>query len=248
MYLPGSGRVHEFAAKFLAFSPSGTFPEPDPLWPIALAIWRSKGEDRSGMRSLFSLEIRPGTWVFQPKVRVAWWCAHSTPLRPSWLGASEDSSPDDSKGAQKASLCGRCGLSAGACRWLRLPLTVSQHQAQVRDHGCHRHLQARLASPKVSTFANAQLHQPRDAMLYHHPFSQALAPRLGLVVGAGLLLQAFLGLDSNGARPFPPHALGAQGAGLTGGGGKHEASTMTFSRRPIVVRRLPRWTAHFHLL
>src|SRR5208282_2320541 len=53
-------------------------------------------------------------------------------LRPNGLGASEDSGPDDEKGAQKASFGASCGLGAGDCRWLRLPLTVSHHQAQVR--------------------------------------------------------------------------------------------------------------------
>ena len=38
------------------------------------------------------------------------------PLRPSWLGASEESGPDDEKGAQKASSCGLGGLGAGDCR------------------------------------------------------------------------------------------------------------------------------------
>src|SRR5208282_6882958 len=46
-------------------------------------------------------------------------------LRPNGLGASEDSGPDDEKGAQKASFGASCGLGAGDCRWLRLPLTVS---------------------------------------------------------------------------------------------------------------------------
>src|ERR1019366_4277010 len=85
-------------------------------------------------------------------------------------------------------------------------------------------------------------------MLDHHSFPQALPPRLGLVVGAGLLLQTFFGLDTDGARPFPQHALRAQGAGLTGGGGKYEASSRTGFGRAIVVRRLPRRTAHFLLL
>jgi hypothetical protein len=44
-------------------------------------------------------------------------------------------------------------------------------------------------------------------MLDHHPFPQDLPPRFGLVVGAGLLLQTFFGLDADGARPFPQHAL-----------------------------------------
>ena len=35
------------------------------------------------------------------------------PLRPSWLGASEESGPDDEKGTQKAS---SCGPGAGDCR------------------------------------------------------------------------------------------------------------------------------------
>jgi hypothetical protein len=48
-------------------------------------------------------------------------------------------------------------------------------------------------------------------MLDHHPFPQALPPRFGLVVGAGLLLQTFFGLDADGARSFPQHALRAQG-------------------------------------
>jgi len=38
------------------------------------------------------------------------------PLRPSWLGASEESAPNDQNGAQKASACGSCGLGAGDCR------------------------------------------------------------------------------------------------------------------------------------
>jgi hypothetical protein len=38
------------------------------------------------------------------------------PLRPSWLGASEESGPDDEKGAQKASSCGLGGFGAGDCR------------------------------------------------------------------------------------------------------------------------------------
>ena len=81
------------------------------------------------------------------------------PLRPSWLGASEESAPNDENGAQKASSCGHGGLGAGDCRSLRLALTVSRHQAHVRDHGRHHQLQAGLGSPKVSALPNSQLYQ-----------------------------------------------------------------------------------------
>jgi hypothetical protein len=63
-----------------------------------------------------------------------------------------------------------------------------------------------------------------------------------------LLLQGFFGLDADRARPLPTHTLRTQRTALTGGGSKLEASALTFSGRPIIVRRLPRGAAHFHLL
>jgi hypothetical protein len=73
-------------------------------------------------------------------------------------------------------------------------------------------------------------------------------PGLGLVVSPGLLLQGLFGMNANRARPLSAHTLPAQEAGLTGGCEKHKASALTFSRRPIVVRRQPRRAAHFPLL
>ena len=40
-------------------------------------------------------------------------------------------------------------------------------------------------------------------MLHHHSFPQTLPSRRSLVVGPGLLLQGFFGLDADRARPLP---------------------------------------------
>jgi hypothetical protein len=66
-------------------------------------------------------------------------------------------------------------------------------------------------------------------MFHHHPLAQALPPRLGLVMGAGLLLQSFFGLDTDTLRPLPTDALRAQGTGLTTGLGKKKLAPSTFS-------------------
>src|SRR6266436_3126265 len=71
-------------------------------------------------------------------------------------------------------------------------------------------------------------------MFYHHPLAQALPPRLGLVMGAGVLLQSFFGLDADTPRPSPTDALRAQGTGLTTGLGKKKLAPSTFFPRPVV--------------
>ena len=48
-------------------------------------------------------------------------------------------------------------------------------------------------------------------MFHHHPLAQALPPRLGLVMGAGLLLQSFFGLDANTARPLARGRIASAG-------------------------------------
>ena len=112
------------------------------------------------------------------------------------------------------------GFLGCVCRLLRRALTVSHHQAHVRDHGRHHHLQAGLRSPKVSTLANSQLRQPRDAMLHPHPFSQALAPGLGLVVRPGLLLQGPFGVNANCPKSFlPARYAGSDARRVTQGNG-----------------------------
>src|SRR5216683_2815474 len=83
-------------------------------------------------------------------------------------------------------------------------------------------------------------------MFHHHPLAQALPPRLGLVMGAGLLLQSFFGLDADTPRPLPTDALRAQGTGLTSGLRKKELAPSTFSGGAIVARGLARRAAHFH--
>jgi hypothetical protein len=62
--------------------------------------------------------------------------------------------------------------------------------------------------------------------------------RLGLVMGAGLLLQSFFGLDADTPRPLPTEALRAQGTGLTTGLGKNKLAPSTFSGGAILARTL----------
>src|SRR5512140_1204789 len=83
-------------------------------------------------------------------------------------------------------------------------------------------------------------------MFHHHPLAQTLPPRLGLVMGAGLLLQSFFGLDADTPRPLPTHALRAQGTSLTTGLGKKKLPPSTFSGGAIVARTLAGRATHFH--
>src|SRR6266446_5317201 len=85
-------------------------------------------------------------------------------------------------------------------------------------------------------------------MFYHHPLAQALPPRLGLVMGAGVLLQSFFGLDADTPRPLPTDALRAQGTGLTTGLGKKKLAPSTFFGGAIVARTLACRATHFHLI
>src|SRR5580704_348374 len=85
-------------------------------------------------------------------------------------------------------------------------------------------------------------------MFHHHPLAQALPPRLGLVMGAGLLLPSFFGLDTDTPRPLPTDALRAQGTGLTSSLRKKELAPSTFSGGVIVARGLACRATHFHLI
>src|ERR1700722_16289780 len=85
-------------------------------------------------------------------------------------------------------------------------------------------------------------------MFRHHPLAQTLPPRLGLVMGAGLLLQSFFGLDADTPRPLPTDALRAQGAGLTTALEKNKLAPSIFSGGAIVARTLACRAMHFHLI
>src|SRR5207244_3839345 len=128
---------------------------------------------------------------------------------------SNPRNPSDSKKAISrafwAVLRRRSGLyhwSAGVHGGLLLAVTETHHQIQVNHDRGHDHLKAGFSFPKISALTNPPSHQPGNPMFDDDAFAQDLFSSLGLIMGAGLLLQSFFGLDANTAPPLATEALG----------------------------------------
>ena len=144
--------------------------------------------------------------VFQSRTRLSSGAALYA-LRPSWLGRAKSrcrrlkGRPEGHFEAQQRPLRegSGCFRLSPACPSTKLRLATTAPSPLAigfwfsRSNDCGESLTAPGAHP----------------MLDHHPFPQDLPPRFGLVVGAGLLLQAFFGLDADAARSFSLHALRA---------------------------------------
>ena len=88
----------------------------------------------------------------------------------------------------------------------------ARHQGQIGHRGRQIQLESRLDPAEVAGLADAQLDQPRQPMLYHHPSRSILVVGIALLQRSCLLQQGFLRVDQHSASlpAFGRDALGPQ--------------------------------------
>ncbi len=117
----------------------------------------------------------------------------SCPAQPAPKEAAEGHGQRAGGGSQRGEdSSGVCAASAA--------LGVSHlthHRRQVGHRRRQQQLQQRLGAPEVARLAHPQSHEPRDAVLHHHPVTIVLAKTVGALEGPRRLELRFLRMQGD---------------------------------------------------